>query len=125
MALVACLECKKEISDQAESCPNCGFKISKSLQDSINTVNHETSSFSVLIMGVGCIAAFLLFMFIMFGIFTKSDSAVSFKSNQTPDEILSEEQDRQADLCKNGYASACQSERDLADLRAAAGGAQK
>ena len=29
MALIECSECKKEISDKAESCPHCGFPISK------------------------------------------------------------------------------------------------
>ena len=27
MALIKCKECGKEISDQAESCPNCGYRI--------------------------------------------------------------------------------------------------
>lgn len=30
MALVTCPECKKEISDKASSCPNCGFPLEKS-----------------------------------------------------------------------------------------------
>lgn len=25
MALIPCSECKKEISDEAEKCPNCGY----------------------------------------------------------------------------------------------------
>jgi hypothetical protein len=29
MALINCKECKKEISDQADKCPNCGFDIKK------------------------------------------------------------------------------------------------
>jgi len=29
MALINCSECKKEISDSAKSCPNCGYKITK------------------------------------------------------------------------------------------------
>lgn len=31
MALIECPECGKEISDKAESCPHCGFPISKTL----------------------------------------------------------------------------------------------
>ena len=27
--LIKCLECNKEISDKAISCPNCGFPITK------------------------------------------------------------------------------------------------
>lgn len=29
MALITCPECKKEISDTAKTCPNCGYKIKK------------------------------------------------------------------------------------------------
>lgn len=29
MALIPCPECKKEISDQAEACPNCGFPLNR------------------------------------------------------------------------------------------------
>ncbi len=35
MALIRCKECGKEISDQAESCPNCGYKIKKQTQEVI------------------------------------------------------------------------------------------
>lgn len=27
MALIKCIECGKEISDKADACPNCGFKL--------------------------------------------------------------------------------------------------
>ena len=33
MALISCPECKKEISDQATSCPHCGFPIAKPKTD--------------------------------------------------------------------------------------------
>ncbi len=29
MALITCPECGKEVSDQAEACPNCGYPIAK------------------------------------------------------------------------------------------------
>ena len=29
MALMACPECNKKVSDKAETCPNCGFPISR------------------------------------------------------------------------------------------------
>lgn len=32
MALISCKECGKEISDQASSCPNCGFPVKEQLQ---------------------------------------------------------------------------------------------
>lgn len=33
MALINCPECNKEISDKANSCPNCGFPISEYIKD--------------------------------------------------------------------------------------------
>lgn len=32
MALIKCPECGKEISDQAQSCPNCGYPINNAQQ---------------------------------------------------------------------------------------------
>ncbi len=29
MALIACPECNKQVSDQAPACPHCGFPISR------------------------------------------------------------------------------------------------
>lgn len=39
MALVECPECKKQISDKAVSCPNCGFPLKQQQTD--NAVNNE------------------------------------------------------------------------------------
>ena len=33
MALIVCPECKKEISNQADICPNCGYKIATYVQN--------------------------------------------------------------------------------------------
>ncbi|WP_455714122.1 hypothetical protein [Anaerosporobacter sp.] len=41
MALVACEECGREISDRAESCPHCGCPISK-LSDKVTSINMYT-----------------------------------------------------------------------------------
>lgn len=38
MAIIQCYECKKEISDKATSCPNCGAPIKV---DSISGSNNE------------------------------------------------------------------------------------
>lgn len=45
MALIKCPECKKKISDQCESCPNCGYPIKASLAnyDAI-TINTDTAN---------------------------------------------------------------------------------
>jgi|InofroStandDraft_1065614.scaffolds.fasta_scaffold91308_2 hypothetical protein len=36
MALINCPECGKEISDQAETCPNCGIALKKKEDQAIN-----------------------------------------------------------------------------------------
>ena len=33
MALISCPECKKQVSDQAKSCPHCGVKLKKAKSD--------------------------------------------------------------------------------------------
>ena len=38
MALVNCKECKKEISDKAQTCPNCGFSFQE-----FENINNITS----------------------------------------------------------------------------------
>ena len=38
MALIKCPECKKDISDKAEVCPNCGYEL-KSANDSVSNSN--------------------------------------------------------------------------------------
>jgi predicted amidophosphoribosyltransferase len=35
MALINCPECKKEISDKAEACPNCGYPINNVKSDDL------------------------------------------------------------------------------------------
>lgn len=44
MALVKCPECGKEISDQAKSCPNCGFVISSLTEQPVESVNTDNKS---------------------------------------------------------------------------------
>ena len=35
MALIKCPECGKQVSDKAQTCPNCGFSISQLFNDEI------------------------------------------------------------------------------------------
>lgn len=44
MALIKCFECKKEISDKAQSCPNCGNPINQ-LAEQNKDVNYELLEF--------------------------------------------------------------------------------
>lgn len=42
MALISCPECKKEISDKAEACLSCGYKLKK--QKKVEIINPELAS---------------------------------------------------------------------------------
>ena len=41
MALIPCPECQKQISDTAESCPNCGYKIEDELHYFLQCPSHN------------------------------------------------------------------------------------
>ena len=44
MALIKCPECGKEISDRAESCPNCAYPIAKVNENNTTAPDTRTSS---------------------------------------------------------------------------------
>lgn len=59
MALIKCRECGKEISDQAEMCPNCGYKlkVKKAINNDTKSTKKRTGSIICL---VGAIIYLLL-----------------------------------------------------------------
>ena len=72
MALINCPECGKEISDMADSCPNCGYKNEKTQTDSFDskTIRNEvktanTESQKKLKIAIGVIIASVLFIIIL------------------------------------------------------------
>lgn len=60
MALIKCPECQKEVSDQAESCPNCGIKMPK------KWYNKNIGCFSVIVL--------LGLLFFLIGEFSKNNT---------------------------------------------------
>lgn len=52
MALIICPECKKKISDTAQQCPNCGYKLSSEKIAQIKEKNTSSSSVSQIIAGL-------------------------------------------------------------------------
>lgn len=44
MALIKCPECGKEISDKADSCPQCGYPINKNMENSTDEVNKSSDN---------------------------------------------------------------------------------
>ncbi|MBQ0009227.1 MAG: zinc ribbon domain-containing protein [Firmicutes bacterium] len=58
MALVKCPECKKEISDSADSCPHCGYKLKNTKKESSSNFNFTKDDSNVLlIVAVICLFA--------------------------------------------------------------------
>ena len=78
MALIKCPECKKDISDKAEVCPNCGYEL-KSANDSIGNSNLDkvisgNNLKYLLIIVVAAIGIFLVFNMI------NKNSGMGYKS---------------------------------------------
>jgi hypothetical protein len=73
MALIPCPECKKKISDNADSCPNCGYQLTPEKVAEIKTKRQQAQKFR----GIGCLAVILIFVILyMIGSFS-SDSQKS------------------------------------------------
>lgn len=54
MALIDCPECGEEVSDQTESCPNCGYPVNSDKKKNKNTKENAEKN-------GGCIAQILFF----------------------------------------------------------------
>jgi len=69
MALVNCPECKKEVSETANLCPNCGFKISDkgSVKVAKKVVRESAKGF---VQG-GMVGAVLGIIFLLYLVFSK------------------------------------------------------
>lgn len=67
MALIKCKECGKEISDQAESCPNCGYRLKK--QNIQNVIVEKTNNIRagtmLCIIGSTITIGFILIILVM------------------------------------------------------------
>lgn len=115
MSLKPCKECGKEISDQADACPHCGYKKPAAALSNENSPNKS--------MGCGAIIGYLFAFFMVILIFFIIFGAFSTKTGpiKDPSEVIDEEQDRQAQLCKDGYASACDYEKDIANFKNSTG----
>lgn len=76
MVLVSCPECGQEISEYAETCPNCAYPIAES-EESLNEVESESEDGS---KTSGCLAwwskwlGILVVVAIIFGIYSKKDT---------------------------------------------------
>ena len=57
MALIPCPECEKQISDTAESCPDCGYKLTSEIVDSIKRDEAEKKKQQEVAADKGCVVA--------------------------------------------------------------------
>lgn len=55
MALIKCEECGKEISDQAASCPNCGYKQNQLEEKKVNLSKNKK-----LLLGIGMVISLIV-----------------------------------------------------------------
>lgn len=75
MALVMCPECKKEISDRAESCPNCGYvmiknELPKIRRSELSKVNKNMAlGIMAIFMGIISVLGGIPLVSIILGIF--------------------------------------------------------
>ncbi len=70
VALITCPECKKKISDTADSCPNCGYKLTPEKVAEIKKKQLQVQKGC----GIGCLAVIVIFAILyMIGSFS-SDS---------------------------------------------------
>ena len=65
MALIKCKECGKEISDQAESCPNCGYKIIQTRTKKSNNSSKSKTGSIVCLIGAIIYLLLIIIPFIM------------------------------------------------------------
>jgi hypothetical protein len=62
MALITCPECKKKISEDAESCPKCGRKLDEKEKSAIKEKEEKFKTGC----GIGCLAIVLIFSIIVY-----------------------------------------------------------
>ena len=130
MALIACKECNKQISDTAPACPHCGYKAPTVAAEIVAPTQDSGMGFGTLMMLV--LGFFILLIIVMAGLGSAGNNSSgppgvsntnigSHGKESQPYETVREEQARQAELCKNGYASACETEKLISDMQSAAG----
>jgi len=88
MALITCPECKKKISDTANSCPNCGYKLTPEKVHEIKKKEKATNP-----LALGCLFLIaIIFIFYQLDFFSTSDtSKPKIESPKTQEEIRTEQ----------------------------------
>lgn len=82
MALIICPECKKKISESANSCPNCGYQLTAEKVNEMKKNEYEMKKS----LGIGCILLIIvLFILYMTGFFSKNP--IMTNTSKTHDKV--------------------------------------
>lgn len=89
MALIICPECKKQISDSASSCPNCGYQLTAEKVDAIKKVEQQNQKGCA----IGCLSILAIFFIIfLIGLFSsESPNNSSNISTTSPEKSVWEQ----------------------------------
>ena len=99
MALIQCPECKKDISDQAKFCPNCGYRLNAMSDEDKNKIK------KILFSVIGIIAAIILIVVIYDACTVSTDELREElrKSKQELEDIQNEIDEREKQKQKNDW----------------------
>ncbi|OGS20965.1 MAG: hypothetical protein A2252_04545 [Elusimicrobia bacterium RIFOXYA2_FULL_39_19] len=86
MALIMCPECKNQISDSAEACPKCGYKLTPEKVNEIKKKGQQLQKGCA----IGCLSVFAIFA-LLFIIGSFSSNSKKTETPKTKDEIRKEQ----------------------------------
>lgn len=86
MALIACPECKKKISDTAGSCPNCGYQLTPDKLAEIKKKEQQAQKN----LGIGCLSIIVI-VFVIYLIGSFSSDSGKTSAPKTQEEIRKEQ----------------------------------
>jgi hypothetical protein len=117
MSIITCQECSKQISDQAEACPHCGYKTQPVATNPSNIKAPNAKAHGSL-GGKLVMAMLLVFATVIYlagqGV---GNNASTYKENpQDAEAAVKEHLDYLAAQCTKGYSAACEEEKLVSDL---------
>ena len=86
MAMITCPECKKKISENADSCPNCGYQLTPEKIDEIKKKEKQLHKGC----GIGCLSVIVIFV-ILYMIGSFSSDSTKNTAPKTKEEIRKEQ----------------------------------